>query len=180
VNPPDNASAAAPAAGASAVGPAAAPASPTGDLDVPRIAAELRLVVGRLARKLREHSPSGLTPTQLSSLANIDEYGPLRLTALAAREAVAPPTASRAVDALVGHGLVTREADPDDARSTILRVSSQGDAFLASWRQSRDALLASRLVTFDPAAVERLAQTLPVLRAVLDSLTADSSAEPPQ
>jgi len=84
------------------------------------------------------------------------------------------------VDALVGHGLVTREADPDDARSTILRVSSQGDAFLASWRQSRDALLASRLVTFDPAAVERLAQTLPVLRAVLDSLTADSSAEPPQ
>jgi len=153
---------------------------PAGDLDVPQVAAELRLVVGRLARKLRDHSPSGLTPTQLSALANIDEYGPLRLTALAAREAIAPPTASRAVDGLVGHGLVTREPDPDDARSTILRVSPLGDEFLARWRQSRDALLAARLAAFDPAAVARLAQTLPLLRALLDSLTADVPAEPPE
>ena len=156
------------------------PSSNADDLDVPWVAAELRLVVGRLARKLRDHAPSGLTPTQLSALANIDEYGPLRLTALAAREAIAAPTASRAVDGLVGQGLVTREPDPDDARSTILRVSRQGDDFLAGWRQSRDALLASRLAAFDPADVARLAETLPLLRTLLDSLTAEAPAEPPE
>ncbi len=148
------------------------------DHDVPWVAAELRLVVGRLARKLRDHAPSGLTPTQLSALANIDEYGPLRLTALAAREAIAPPTASRAVDGLVAQGLVTREPDPEDARSTILRVSRQGDEFLAGWRQSRDALLAARLAALDPADVAQLAATLPLLRALLDSLTAEAPAEP--
>jgi DNA-binding MarR family transcriptional regulator len=153
---------------------------PGGDHDVPWVAAELRLVVGRLARKLRDHAPSGLTPTQLSALANIDEFGPLRLTALAAREAIAPPTASRAVDGLVGQGLVTREPDPEDARSTILRVSPQGDEFLAGWRQSRDALLASRLAALDPSDISRLAETLPLLRALLDSLTAEAPAEPPE
>ena len=40
------------------------------------MAARLRLSATRLARRLRQQSDSGLTPTQLSALAAVDRHGP--------------------------------------------------------------------------------------------------------
>jgi len=138
--------------------------------DVAALAADLRLVVGRLSRRLRAHPPGGLTLSQLSALATVEEHGPLRLTDLAAREGVALPTASRAVDQLVQHGLVGRSADPADARCALLALTPEGSALLAGWRQERAALLAAHLHTLTPADLDRLRQALPVLRAVLAGL----------
>ena len=52
----------------------------------PTIAAELRLVVGRLARKVRLSETSGLTPSQLSALVTIDQIGRARLCDIATAE----------------------------------------------------------------------------------------------
>jgi len=51
-----------------------------------QFAAELRLVLGRLTRKLRVRTASGLTPSQSSIIATLAAAGPLHLGELACRE----------------------------------------------------------------------------------------------
>ena len=85
------------------------------------IAASLRLSATRLARRLRQESDTGLTPSQLSALAAIEHDGPLTLGALADHERVAPPTVTRVVAKLEADGLVARTADPDDRRVAASR-----------------------------------------------------------
>ncbi len=54
-------------------------------------AARLRLVMLRLARALRHQASASLSPSQVSALASVDEFGPLRISALAALESVGAP-----------------------------------------------------------------------------------------
>ncbi len=84
-------------------------------------AARLRLVVGRLARQLRQHS-EGLTPSQSSALASINRLGSLRLNELAEIESIAAPTLSRIVGGLQEKGLVERSVDPHDGRATQIAI----------------------------------------------------------
>src|SRR6266536_3243902 len=56
------------------------------------LAARLRLVVTRLARRLRQQADTGVTPSMLSALSTVDRHGSLTLGSLAAHEGVAPPT----------------------------------------------------------------------------------------
>ena len=91
--------------------PAASP--PPGTLD-DATASRLRLAILRLARRLRQESPPGITPSQLSALASIDHLGPVAIGDLAAHENVQPPTISRIVGTLEGDGWVERVADESD------------------------------------------------------------------
>ncbi|HVB51307.1 MAG TPA: MarR family transcriptional regulator, partial [Acidimicrobiales bacterium] len=75
-------------------------------------AVRLRLALVRLSRALRQGNTAGLSASQLSALATIDEYGPLRLSALAERESIGAPVATRVVASLEELGLVTRSDDP--------------------------------------------------------------------
>ena len=94
--------------------------------DDTQFAAELRLVLGRINRKLRVRTASGLTPSQSSIIATLAAAGPLHLGELARREAVTAPTASRAVDRLVELELVERMTDPDDARRHTVALTPRG------------------------------------------------------
>jgi DNA-binding MarR family transcriptional regulator len=80
------------------------------------IAASLRLSTTRLARRLRQESDTGLSPSQLSALAVIENHGPLTLGALADHERIAPPSITKVVTKLEADGLVTRTPCPDDRR----------------------------------------------------------------
>ncbi|MDT7651785.1 MAG: hypothetical protein QOI36_3191, partial [Pseudonocardiales bacterium] len=80
------------------------------------LAARLRLVVGRLHRRIRIDGRESIPPLQLSALATVEQHGPLRLSELARREAVTAPTMSRVLAALDDQGLVIRTPDPSDAR----------------------------------------------------------------
>ena len=86
-------------------------------------AARLRLVVSRLARAIRQHGSAGLTPSQLSALAAIEEFGPLRTGELAAREVVGAPFATRVVASLEALGYVDRVADPTDGRASLIAIT---------------------------------------------------------
>src|SRR5438105_12260061 len=94
----------------------------------PEIAARLRLSATRLARRLRQESGAGLSPTQQSALAVIANHGPLTLGALAEHERVAPPSITKVVSKLECDGLVTRTPDPADRRVCGVANAAHGAA----------------------------------------------------
>ena len=86
------------------------------------LATAIRLLGGRLVRRLRQQATGGLTLSQLSSLSSIDRHGPLHLGELARIESVAPPTLTRVVAHLEQGGLVRRRADAADRRAVLVEV----------------------------------------------------------
>jgi DNA-binding MarR family transcriptional regulator len=127
------------------------------------MAASLRLSATRLARRLRQESDAGLTPSQLSALASIQNEGPLTLGALADHERIAPPTVTRVVSKLEADGLVQRAPDPGDGRIWRVSTTAKGDALLAELRKRKNAWLAGRLAELDSSQRARLADALDVL-----------------
>ena len=130
------------------------------------IAASLRLSATRLARRLRQESSTGLSPSQLSALAVIDNYGPLTLGALADYERVAPPSITKVVSKLEADGLVVRTPCAEDRRVARVSTSAKGRALVAETRRRKTAWLTSRVQQLDEDQQRRLAQALEVLEAL--------------
>ena len=132
------------------------------------IAARLRLSATRLARRLRQESSTGLTPSQLSALAVVANRGPLTLGELAEHERVAPPSISKVVAKLEADGLIERSTDPQDRRVSRVRVTRDGDALLSETRRRKTAWLAARIGALEPAERERLAAALDAIDRICD------------
>ncbi|MGN6330193.1 MAG: MarR family winged helix-turn-helix transcriptional regulator [Motilibacteraceae bacterium] len=132
------------------------------------VAPRLRLAVGRLARRLKDHAVGGLSLSQLSALATVERLGSARLGDLAAAERVSAPTMSRLVASLQEAGLLERASDPEDARATVLTLSRAGARRLDEVRESRTALLADRLSRLSPDDLARLEAALPVLESLVE------------
>ncbi len=118
--------------------------------------ARLRLAVVRLARRQRQLSGTGLTPSLQSALAVVDVRRSLTLGELAAVEQVSAPTVTRLVDKLEEMGLVVREPDPDDRRVTRVVITDVGHKQLAESRERRDAWLRDRLAALDVADLDAI------------------------
>ena len=144
--------------------------------DVAQTAADLRLVLGRLVRRLRTVQSSTLTASQMSALANLEEHGPLRLRDLARHEGVRPPTATRMVDPLEERGLVVRSPDPDDARGTVVAMTDEGRAVLRQVRDDRTAEVAAALARLPADRVEVLRAAVPVLAELLAEMRTGPAA----
>lgn len=140
--------------------------------EVAQTAADLRLVLGRIVRRLRVAGSDALTASQTSALASLEEHGPLRLRDLARQEGVRPPTATRLIDPLAERGLLERGSDPYDARGTVVAITPAGRAVLDRARADRTAVLAQALSHLPPEDLRRLSATVPVLNAVLAALPA--------
>lgn len=147
-------------------GPSAADPAVADDA-LTELAARLRLVVGRLNRRIRIDGRESIPPLQLSALATIEQHGPLRLSELARREAVTAPTMSRVLAALGENGLVERNPDPQDARGVLVTLSDEGERRLAEVRSHRTALVARRLARLDDEQRTALEAALPALEALL-------------
>lgn len=132
------------------------------------LAARLRLVVGRTARRLRQEARTDLGPAQASALATIDSQGPLAPSELAQRERIKRPTATRIVGSLEGAGLVERIRDPDDGRCSILSATPEGRALLRRLRARKTAYLAQQLRDLDPDDVTALERAVDVLERMLE------------
>jgi DNA-binding MarR family transcriptional regulator len=126
-------------------------------------AARLRLVMFRLARALRHEGSTALSPSQVSALASVDEFGPLRISALATLESVGAPVATRIVASLEELDLLKRTDDPDDKRASLVELSDHGRDVLAALWSERTIGLSSRLERLSPAERNRLELALPAL-----------------
>jgi DNA-binding MarR family transcriptional regulator len=131
------------------------------------VAAHLRVVVARTARRLRQEAGTDLSPSQTSALAAIERHGPLTPSELAACERIQRPTATRVLARLEESGLIERHADPTDRRSSLVSISSDGDALLEDLRTRKDAFLARRLDALEPDELAVLERAADILERVL-------------
>ena len=108
------------------------------------LAARLRPVLVRMARRLRQESGTDLSPSLATALATIDRRGPLTPSGLAEIERVRRPTATRMVARLEEEGLVLRTTDPEDGRVSLVSTSPAGRTLLKKVRGRKNAYLARR------------------------------------
>ncbi|NUS16540.1 MAG: MarR family transcriptional regulator [Streptomyces sp.] len=144
--------------------------------------ARLRLVIARLYRQLAQASGDdlNLTYAQLSALARTQEHGPLRIGELAAHEQVAAPSLTRTVAPLVAAGLVAKQPDPSDGRSSLVSITPEGGEVLGRIRRKRSELLARRMARLDAGQLDALLAALPALEQLLtDPLPEEGPAAAP-
>ena len=144
------------------------PAAGDAPLHDAELAARLRLLVNRLARRLRSQAPADLSPSLTSALVTIEHQGPITLGQLATSERVTPPSVTRMVTKLGRLGLVRREADPGDRRIAYVSVTADGKRTLQRSRTRKTAFLAKQLRKLDESEVEAVRAVLPLLERLLE------------
>jgi DNA-binding MarR family transcriptional regulator len=103
---------------------------------------EIARLFAHLTRRARvDGEELALTATQRLALSEIAVNAPLRLHDLAARMAVSDATASRAVDVLVGAGLVERTPDAQDRRAVVIRPTPLGSERIRARRSQVERAL---------------------------------------
>ncbi len=134
------------------------------------LASELRVIAGRLKRKLREHGNLGdLTPSQVSVLAHLERAGPATVTSLARAEGMRPQSMGATIAVLEAAGLVEGAPDPSDGRQTILSLTAACRDRVAAGRASREDWLYHAIrAELTPAEQERLATAIGLLKRVID------------
>ncbi|HEV7713117.1 MAG TPA: MarR family transcriptional regulator [Asanoa sp.] len=133
-----------------------------------RAARELRVVVGRLRRRLRALPGSGaLTPSQTSLLTRLGKEGPASASTLAVAEGVRPQSVATLLAALDERGLIDRRPDPGDGRRQVISLSAAGQRMFESDSRAREEWLAR---TFQDRFTEAERQTVVAALALLDRL----------
>lgn len=104
---------------------------------------ELADLVHGVDRRLRQGygerlGPLGLSPGQARALRVIvDSEPPLKMVQLAERLRIVPRSVTPVIDALEEAGLVRREVDPANRRSTLLVVTDEGRERYERVREAR-------------------------------------------
>ncbi|WP_049568334.1 MarR family winged helix-turn-helix transcriptional regulator [Nonomuraea sp. SBT364] len=102
--------------------------------------AELFHLVGRRLRHRYAHrlEPHGLNPGQARALRALADAGePLRMVQLAEALRIVPRSVTPVADALEEAGLVRREVDPANRRSTLVMLTDAGHAAVERAREAR-------------------------------------------
>src|SRR3954453_1648826 len=94
------------------------------------LAAHLRVVIARTARRLRQEAGVDLSPSQTAALGTIERRGPLTPSEVASIERIQRPTATRVIARLEEAGWVSRASDPEDGRSSLVSITADGRALL--------------------------------------------------
>jgi DNA-binding MarR family transcriptional regulator len=136
--------------------------------DLGGLAAHLRLVITRTARRLRQQAGTDLGPSQASALASVERHGPLTPSELARIERIQRPSATRIVARLEEAGLVERVADPTDRRSFTVGINEAGRALMNKLRTRKNAYLARRLRGLDEADLATLDRAAEILEDLLE------------
>ena len=135
------------------------------------LASELRVLMARLKRRLREQADAGdLTPSQAAVLRRLERDGPLTVSALARAEGVRPQSMGAVVAVLQAADLVVGAPDPADGRQTLLSVTPACRDWIAAGRSARqDWLLRVIDRELSPEEQARLAAAVALLRRLADA-----------
>jgi DNA-binding MarR family transcriptional regulator len=134
------------------------------------LAGELRVVVGKLNRRLREQADAGdFTNAQKSVLLRLDRDGPATVSMLARAEGVRPQSMRVTVAALEAAGAVGGKPDPEDGRQTFVSLTPSFVKRVKSGRAAReDWLFRALQAQLAPREHEQLAAAVKLLGRLAD------------
>ena len=133
--------------------------------DTSALAAELRLVIGQLVRRVRtvEAEPFAHKAT----LGLLDRDGPMTTSDLAHAQHVRPQSMARTVAQLAHEELVRFEPHPTDRRKTLVALTESGQASVHDGRARRSGWLHHAIETeLSPEEQNVLAAAIPLLERV--------------
>jgi DNA-binding MarR family transcriptional regulator len=135
------------------------------------VAGELRVLIGKLKRRLREESHLGdFTWSQVEVLVRLEREGPATVSSLARAEGVRPQSMGETLAALKTAGLVSGAPDPNDGRQTVLSITDACRELIRAGRAAREDWLFRAIRTkLAPAEQEELARAVELLKRLVDS-----------
>ncbi|MFT4069164.1 MarR family winged helix-turn-helix transcriptional regulator [Paraburkholderia sp.] len=135
------------------------------------LAEDLRVLVGKLRRRLREESHIGdFTPSQGQVLTLLEREGPATVTALARAHGMRPQSMGETLAVLKAAGLVSGTPDPNDGRQTVLSLTPAFRKKIKASRAAREDWLYRTIQTrFSAAEQQQLATGVDLLKRLVDS-----------
>jgi DNA-binding MarR family transcriptional regulator len=144
--------------------------------DLTTLPRDLRVVVGRIGRRLRDfyveaEEAGDVSFSEVSVLSRLIRSGPAAPGLLADSEHVTPQAVGSVLSALQRRGLIDRSPDPADGRRVIVGITARGrQAFDQRSDVVTRRLAAALAITLTPAELRRLAGVLPLLERIADEL----------
>jgi DNA-binding MarR family transcriptional regulator len=134
------------------------------------LAQDLRALIGKLKRRLREQAHVGdLTPSQVSVLLRLEKDGPATASNLARAEGMRPQSIAPVLAALEAGGLVSGAPDPEDGRQTLLSLTEACRKWIEDGRAARQDWLTRALqARLSPQEQSQVAKAVELLKRLID------------
>jgi DNA-binding MarR family transcriptional regulator len=134
------------------------------------LAQDLRALVGKLKRRLRDQAYVGdLTSSQVSVLLRLEKEGPATASSLARAEGMRPQSMAPVIAALESAGLVNGAPDPADGRQTLLSLTDACRKWVEEGRAARQDWLTRVLqARLSPAELDEVAKAVELLTRLVD------------
>lgn len=134
------------------------------------IAAELRGLIGKLKRRLREQAYVGdLSVSQTAVLLRLEKDGPATASQLARAEGMRAQSMGPIVAALETAGLVKGSPDPNDGRQTIIALTEQCLTWIREGRAARQDWLSRTIATrLSADEQQQLGAAIELLKRLVD------------
>lgn len=121
----------------------------------------------QLTHWLRRHTKQAVSASSITALTRLATDGPLRISDLAAQEAISQPGVTVLVNRLAEAGYAERVPDPTDRRATLVRITQAGQAVLNDRLAARAQLLRAALGELDDDDQHLLAAALPAIERLV-------------
>lgn len=142
------------------------------------VAAQHRIAHSMFQASIPDWIQLDLTMGQLRTLMALAADGPMTVSALADRLAIAKPTASILIDRLVQAGDAERSEDPDDRRRTLVALTTAGLALVARLRQGKAERYERCLAAMQPDDLAALTRGMQALAAIAERADFNGQAVP--
>jgi DNA-binding MarR family transcriptional regulator len=139
-------------------------------------AAQLRTVIGKLARRLRPTPAAvaaGLTPTRITVLLTVSRQGRVRMAELAESEGINPTMLSRVTADLVEARLLERVSDEGDRRAAWVEATPNGKRLADRIRRERTDAVKAAFAALSEEDCRRIEEALPALQLLAEQLKGD-------
>lgn len=139
----------------------------------PQLASDLRLAIGRVARRLRRiyvDAGKGVSFLELAVLQRLERTGPSAPGTIAGDEGVTSAAVAATLTSLERAGLVHRARDPGDRRRVIVTITPSGQQTLEARESASIGRIEAALSRLTRGERERLAAAVPLLERIATEL----------